>query len=146
MSRTVFLSPRAFKEIKFCIAEAEDQYEVGGLLIGYKIGLDVIVIRTVKADGCNSRFSVEIGGEKQSKCARRIIESYWPLKPKLIGVWHYHIYNNRHFSKKDIESTKLVSKILRGAVSILATKDEKNRIVLSAMLCNEKGKVYGKTQ
>lgn len=123
MKHHIIITRKAFHTIRKDVFLADDNFEIGGVLIGYQlIWIHIIVaVTTPNKNKCKSRISFLLDGAEHMQKANNIISGYM-CSPTLIGIWHSHICDGHKFSKQDIYSNRILAKSLGGALSMLVTK------------------------
>lgn len=113
---------RAQKGIESVVTAAQNQFEVGGLLLGHKcFGGYIVVAVTVPAENSSQdKAQFHLNGSYHSHMADLVARNYW-LKPKIVGVWHSHICDGVVFSEQDNISNLQLAEILNGCISILVS-------------------------
>lgn len=119
------ISCHALRKIADVIYETANQWEAGGILIGYRLAgiFYVIDVSVPCGDEQKSLFSFEIDGNEETKKVNEIISQYY-IKPKPIGIWHSHIGENPFFSNQDRKSNAVFAGFYGGMVSVIATTGE----------------------
>lgn len=124
-----FYFNKARNKIKANLLKAENQNEIGGILIGYKLLFICIIVDATVASSVeeNKRFSFVLDGSLHTIQMNDIISEY-RLKPSVIGLWHSHVNGIQSFSFQDIESNNIMAKKFGSIVSAIATVDlQKNQ-------------------
>lgn len=118
----VFLSKHVLKKIKRSVADTKNQYEVGGILLGYKILCWYYIIDITVPSKLVDKSAVcfFLDGKHHTEQAKRIIKRFC-YAPSVIGVWHSHICNITTFSKRDRQSNKQFAASFGEILSIIAT-------------------------
>lgn len=137
----VFLSKYAYKKIKRSVANTQNRYEVGGILLGYKFWSWYYIIDiTVPSKIVNkSAVSFFLNGEHHTEQAQRIIKKFH-CAPSVIGVWHSHTCNITTFSKRDRRSNKQFAASFGETLSIIVTfSNLSKKLKLSTYFITTKG-------
>ncbi len=118
----VIFSKSPFQKIKKSLIKAQNKYEIGGILLGYKILNFYFIIDVTIPKNINKKSMVSfvLDGEEHSKLASEIIKSYL-YKPSVLGIWHSHICSGTTFSTQDKISNKEMACFLNGTLSMLVT-------------------------
>ena len=119
----VLITKKASDTIKRCMYDADNDYEVGGVLIGYKIGRVYLVVAATFStkDKNSSRASFVLDGAEHTGKIDEIVSGYM-CSPSVLGIWHSHICDGHNFSEQDKASHKILVKLLGGTLSMLVTK------------------------
>lgn len=122
MKHVMFLQP-AHQQIAEEILAANNKYEVGGVLVGYQILGDYIIVAATAQENAQeqTRTRVTLDGTYHTHLVESVCKEYL-IKPKVVGIWHSHIYGEAVFSVQDKESNKLFAQINGGAISTIVMK------------------------
>ena len=112
--------------IRQCVRESEQRFEVGGILLGKRIGRELqIEAATVPLNfqDCR-RGSFRLDGEEASQCCRRLMGH----SPELCvaGLWHSHLYGIAEFSEQDIQVNHWFADQFGKSAAVLVTQKEQN--------------------
>lgn len=123
MKRYVFIQKRVSNTIRCCISKADNNYETGGVLIGYKLGLLYIIVEATSTNSVsnNSNVSFLLDGAEHTRKFNDITAGI-KCSPSALGVWHSHICDGHNFSEQDKISNRILAKSLGGALSMLVSK------------------------
>lgn len=123
MKRQVFITRKVSYNISQCVLNADNKYEVGGILMGYNLGrLHLIVAATLPDSNINSsRTSFLLAGAEHTRKISDIVSGYI-YSPSVVGIWHSHICDGHIFSKQDRVSNQIFAKSLCGTLSMLVSK------------------------
>lgn len=140
MKRQVIITKKALHRISQCVLEADNNFETGGVLIGYRLGqIYFVVASTTSNTGENSsRVSFLLDGVKHTQKANEIVKSGFMWPPSLLGVWHSHICDGHSFSRQDKISNTVLAKSFDGILSMLITQSART-ILFSASYISTKG-------
>ncbi len=122
MKRRVIITKKAFHTIRQCVLEADDNYETGGVLIGYNLWRMylVVAITMPNTNSNTSRVSFLLDGAEHTRKVNDIVSGF-RFSPAMLGIWHSHICDGHKFSKQDRLSNRILAKSLGGALSMLVT-------------------------
>lgn len=117
----VFISKTAYTQIKDSVTKAENDFEVGGVLLGHKIFRQyfVIAVTTSTEIAEKSKVSFTLDGDWHTIHVLELVQKYIH-KPSILGVWHSHICDIDAFSEQDRQSNKQLAIFLNGTLSIIA--------------------------
>lgn len=107
------------------------QYEIGGVLLGYKWFRKFYVVACTfpryGGDLQATKMTFILNGSEHTEEMERIQQQYiFPLK--LIGVWHSHITEDNSFSLQDRESNRLLVRQIGEMLSIIVIQQKENEI------------------
>lgn len=121
LSVKVILSRKAYSQIKYHLINAKNDYETGGILIGYKIGQVYFVIAVTAPNKIvdKSNISFVLEGKQHTKQVLKIMRRSLWYKPSILGVWHSHICDDVVFSEQDRISNQECAKFFNGALSMI---------------------------
>lgn len=96
------ISKKAYRSILENITYANNMYETGGILIGYKILWFYFILDVTSQEKISkkSQTSFFLNGDFHTKSAETIIKQY-SLTPCVLGLWHSHICYDTEFSQQD---------------------------------------------
>lgn len=119
--RSVIISQSVFRKISDCIAEVNNLYEVGGVLLGHRhLRTYFIIDATIPfSQKLKSNVSFELDGVKETQLADRLISMY-RKKPSLVGIWHSHVGGMETFSSQDKQSNQKFAEIVGATISAIA--------------------------
>lgn len=122
--RKVFLSKNVYSNIANSVTEANNSYEIGGILLGYRIGSFYFLIATTvsKRISEKSKVSFILDGKEHMGYIQEILRQYW-YKPSVLGVWHSHICD-KAFSAQDKKSNQQLAEKWGGVLSMLVMQGE----------------------
>lgn len=136
------LSQNAYTTIRNCVNEANNQFEVGGVLLGYKFLNRFYAIAAIAQPGIEEKSNVSftLNGEwnmsridEINRCRK------WQLS--VLGVWHSHIFDEDKFSIQDqrsnLELTRLYGRIIS---AIMIRSSSSNLVSITAYLVSRKVK------
>ena len=131
MKRCVIVSKKAFRIIKDSVFRTDNQYETGGVLIGYQLWRLYLVVAatTSKETNKSTMISFVLDGAEHTRQADDMIRKF-KNAPAVLGIWHNHICDGLTFSKQDQISNKLFAEAFDGALSMLVAQ-RSNRVSLS---------------
>ena len=135
------LSQDAFTAIGNCINEANNHFEVGGILLGYRF-LNRFYVSSATAQlgiDDNSIVSFTLNGEWNMS---RIAEINQCRKRKLsvLGVWHSHICDEDKFSMQDYRSNLELARLYGRIISAIMIKSSSSNLVsITAYLVSQNG-------
>lgn len=117
----VILSRKAYCQIKYYLINAKNDYEIGGILVGYKIGQLYWIIAVTAPNKIvdKSRISFVLEGKQHTKQVLKIMQKFRWYKPFILGVWHSHICDDVVFSEQDRLSNQEFAKFLNGTLSMI---------------------------
>lgn len=123
MKPQVIITKKVFRTIRQCVLEADNNYETGGVLIGYHLWRMylVVAITTPSTNSNSSRVSFFLDGMEHTQKVNDIISGF-RCSASALGIWHSHICDGHKFSKQDTLSNRMLAKTLGGALSMLVTK------------------------
>ena len=115
----------AYSQITSAIIEANNDYEVGGVVLGRKMFGGYIITALTFPEKTQEQTinSFLLDGCYHMHKANSLVDEFW-LAPEIIGIWHSHICDGPIFSKQDKISNRVFSQIYNGAVSVLVTMRE----------------------
>ena len=124
----VIFSKKAYEQIVNCVKSADNEYEVGGVLIGYRlVNLFFVIGVTLSKNKANaSKTTFVLDGELHTDKAVKIIEKY-RIHPQVIGSWHSHILDDGNLSEQDRASNRLMASLLNGTLCTIVTMHDKIR-------------------
>lgn len=116
----VVLSKKAYGQIEDSMIAAKNDFEVGGVLLGYRIfGCCFVAAATVPAEtSARSRVSFILDGDWHTACAADLMRSL-RRKLRILGIWHSHICAGAVFSEQDRQSNTQFAASCNGALSML---------------------------
>ena len=130
LSSKVIIAPKVKYRIKDSVVNSKDEFEVGGVLLGKKIGnLFVITTATLpKGSHYQSSFSFELSDDD-------IFQAYSYMKRKafslsFLGFWHSHTLGLNKLSSTDKKSISTVASIYGETIALLVTVQDNNSIVI----------------
>ena len=137
----VKLSQDAFTTVRNCVNEANNQFEVGGVLLGYKF-LNRFYVSSATAqlgieDKSNVSFTLD-GEWNMSRIAE--INQSRTRKLSVLGVWHSHICDEDKFSYQDRQSNLELARLYGSIISAITIQPSPHRVSLTAYLVSPKGK------
>ena len=118
----VLFSQKARRRLLRCIAASKNRYEVGGLLLGYRLrGLHFVTGITVPCrEDTGSMVSFTLNGALHAEQAAQLPAP--PLfKPSVLGIWHSHICDGARFSLQDQQANEEMAKALGGALAVVVS-------------------------
>ena len=117
----ILFSRKARKRLLGCVAASENRYEVGGLLLGYRLWrLHYISGITVpRGADTGSIVSFTLDGPVHMEQAAAFPAPLF-FKPSILGTWHSHICDGAHFSRQDQLANEAMAAELGGALAIVA--------------------------
>lgn len=120
MDITVILSKNVYYQIEKDLKNAKNDYEIGGVLIGYKEGKVYFIVGTTSSTEITnkSKVSFVLDGNQHTKKALKMIKQF-QHNPSVLGVWHSHICDDTRFSVQDRLSNQKLAKFFNGALSML---------------------------
>ncbi len=125
LKRQVVITGKAFHTISQYVHEAANNYETGGVLIGYSLGriYFVLAVTTSNSTENSSKVSFTLDGVEHTKKVNEIVmASGFLFSPSVLGIWHSHIFDGHRFSSQDRISNMVIAKSLGGALSMLVTQ------------------------
>lgn len=104
--------------------EADNNFEIGGVLVGYRFWkFNFVVAATVSDAGENgSKVFFLLDGVEHTEKVNEIAESGFIWPPSVLGIWHSHICDGHNFSQQDKISNRVFAKTFGGALSMLVTQ------------------------
>ena len=125
-SNRVAVSKTVRKKLFNAFKQSDLQFEVGGVLLGYRLfNYWIVIDATVPVSTEQKKhFEFTLDGAEAEKAAALLIHRYWPPL-SFIGVWHSHPGMNDVFSKQDRESNLQLACSSNGTLSALISEDEK---------------------
>lgn len=119
----VVISDEAKHTIETSVKQAGNKFEVGGALLGYRIGhiFYVLVATTPRKNANKSLTTFTLDSEDHSEQARELAGSF-RFAPYLVGIWHDHICDGHCFSEQDRKSNSYMAEYLGGALSLLVAR------------------------
>ena len=141
MKRVVF-QKKAYQRITKAVIQTDNQYEVGGVLLGYKICGCYIIADATTPENSNgqSKTTFILEGEYHALQAETLAKSF-RYTPTVMGIWHSHICDGLVFSTQDEISNKQFAHIYKDAVSVLVIMQSKKFLWRSYHLALD-GKAY----
>lgn len=143
LSFSVLLSKNAYQKINSAFADAQGEYEVGGVLLGYKLWRIhyVIAVTVSNKSPQKSATSFFLDGKKHTAlAAEEANKCCYP--PVLLGVWHSHPNGMNTFSEQDRLSNKRLAQTFNGALSILVTADAAELCLKSYYISVDGAEIY----
>lgn len=142
----VVFMKKAYRKISEIYAKAQDKYEVGGVLLGYRVGKMFFVMEVTACEEKqdNNLTTFYLDGEKHTAMAKSIAKRYW-ISPRLLGVWHSHIINDQTFSVQDSESNKKLAVLMNGILSVLVIKNACEHKMISYFISATGEEMHHKT-
>ena len=139
LKRQISITKQASHSIEQCVLEANDNYEVGGVLLGYNWGriYFIVAVTTPNKNENSSRVSFLLDGIEHSRKVSDIMSSF-ACPPSVLGIWHSHICDGLRFSEQDKTSNKILAKSLGGALSMLVI-DHANVVAFSTYYISTTG-------
>ncbi len=125
MKRQVIITKNAFHTIKQCLLKADNNYETGGVLIGYHLWrmYFVVAITTPNTNSNSSMVSFLLDGAEHTRKVNDVImTSGFMCPPSVLGIWHSHICDGHSFSQQDKASNMTLAKSFGGVLSMLVTQ------------------------
>lgn len=125
MKRQVFITRKASHTIRQCVIKADNNYETGGILIGYQLGRIylVVAVTTPNSNENSSKVSFHLDGVEHTRKVNDVImTSSHMCTPSVLGIWHSHICDGHNFSQQDKVSNMTLAKSLGSVLSMLVTK------------------------
>ena len=118
---SVVLSNKAYCQIRDCVTNAENNFEVGGILLGYKKfkRYSVVAVTSPTETAEKSKVSFILDGDQHTALAFEIMRTF-RRKPSIIGVWHSHICEGATFSEQDRQSNMQLATSFHGVLSMIA--------------------------
>lgn len=116
----VFYQHLPRKKIEHALTASQNQYEQGGLLVGYRLfSLFAIVDLTVAPSSEQfPQISFTLDGKLHEALVTQCIAHHWP-SPTILGVWHSHTQYIDHFSSQDRIANAVMAQALQGTLSAL---------------------------
>lgn len=130
----ILLSGEVYKQLNKDVLEAGKEYELGGLLLGYRFLCLHYVIAATTSDETDAKTNISfvLDGEKHRMYATEIMKKF-RFQPDILGVWHSHTLEINRFSEQDKESNKQLARAIGNCVSMLITLNARTKdINLSA--------------
>lgn len=126
MKRRVFVAPEAFQTIRESVLKTDNNYETGGVLIGYRLAHLYFVVAVTNANTAekSTKTSFVLDSAEHTQQANEIIARFRKA-PAALGIWHSHICDGHNFSRQDKLSNKRFAKTFGGALSMLVTHHNK---------------------
>ena len=117
----VVLSKKAYRQIRNGVTNARNDFEVGGVLVGYKMfkRYHVIAVTTSAKTAEKSKVSFTLDGDWHTARALELMEAFRP-KPSILGIWHSHICDGDTFSEQDRQSNMQLAISFNGVLSMIA--------------------------
>ena len=140
MKRQVTITKKALHIISQALLEADDNFETGGILIGYRIGKKYFIASstTPNAGQNHSKVSFLLDGEDHTQKVNEIVKSKLVWPPSVLGVWHSHICDGHSFSQQDKMSNMALAKSFDGVLSMLVTQSA-HTVLFSASYISAEG-------
>ena len=115
-------SKKARRQIVNCIAASENRYEVGGLLLGYRLrGLHFVTGITVPCgEDAASMVSFTLNGALHAEQAAQLPAPPF-FKPSVLGLWHSHICDGARFSLEDQRANEAMARALGSALAVVVS-------------------------
>lgn len=117
----VVMSRKVYNQIKDSVVNANNDYEVGGVLLGYKksFGCYYIAATTIATEIAEkSKISFTLNGDWHTTRALELMQAF-RRKPSILGIWHSHICGSGVFSEQDRRSNEQLAISFNGALSML---------------------------
>lgn len=116
----VILSKKAYCQIRDSVIDAKNDFEVGGVLLGYKVFRHYsVVAATVPTEIAEkSKVSFTLDGDWHTARARELIKEF-RHEPSILGIWHSHICDADTFSGQDRASNKQLATSFNGVLSMI---------------------------
>lgn len=116
----VVLSKKAYCQIRDSVTTAKNDFEVGGVLLGYKMfkrySIVAVTIPTETAE--KSKVSFTLDGDWHTDRALELMQMF-RHKPSILGIWHSHICDGDTFSEQDRRSNKQLAISFNGVLSMI---------------------------
>lgn len=127
------MSNGCISQIYQAIYDSQNNYEIGGILLGIRTPVSIIGLQAVTIPSIGqSSFSYHLDGDKATEIVNN--SNY-----EFIGIWHSHINSCNHFSKQDENVNHKLAKIFDGIISVLAVVDDTS-VNISSFYINQDGK------
>lgn len=150
VGRLIMLIPRviigtsAYNELLNRVCDTSFQYEIGGVLIGYKY-LRIFYIVALTFPRCYrnmGKVSFVLNGEEHTEDIEKIREGFL-FPTKIIGVWHSHTLEDNSLSLQDRESNRLLVTRFGDMLSVVVTSQKgKKDIRLTSYYISKDNKTY----
>ncbi|MCB7320855.1 Mov34/MPN/PAD-1 family protein [Lacrimispora sp. 210928-DFI.3.58] len=116
----VILSNKAYCQIRDSVTNAKNDFEVGGVLMGYKIFKHYFVVAvTVPTETAEkSKVSFTLDGDWHTARALELMQTF-QRKPSILGIWHSHICDGDTFSEQDRQSNMQLAISFNGVLSMI---------------------------
>lgn len=126
------MSNGCISQIYQAIYDSQNNYEIGGILLGIRTPVRIIGLQAVTIPSMGqSSFSYHLDGDKATEIVNN--SNY-----EFIGIWHSHTNSCNHFSKKDECVNHELAKIFDGIISVLAVIDDTS-VNISSFYINQDG-------
>lgn len=116
----VVLTRKAYCRIRNSVIAANNEFEIGGVLLGYKFlnrySVAAVTVSAEPADKSNVSFTLD--GKWHTACALKYMQKFW-RKPSILGVWHSHICDIDVFSEQDRQSNKRLAESFGDILSMI---------------------------
>ncbi len=116
----VVLSKKAYCQIRDSVTTAKNDFEVGGVLLGYKMfkrySIVAVTVPTETAE--KSKVSFTLDGNWHTARALELMQTF-QRKPSILGIWHSHICDGDTFSEQDRRSNKQLAISFNGVLSMI---------------------------
>ena len=130
---TIHFSQKVLSQIQHSLAEANRDFEVGGLLLGYHLQNCFSVVAATVSSPCpsDSAVSFTLDGPFHTKQALKLLHQF-QNKPELLGVWHSHLCDAAVFSEQDRQSNRHLAADFDGILSVIVVPLPQQHIHLNA--------------
>lgn len=121
----VFITGKVIRVIQECVTKADNNYETGGILMGYNLGRIYFIVAVTTPDNNinSSKVSFVLDGVEHTRKVNDVImTSSHMCTPSVLGIWHSHICDGHNFSQQDKVSNMTLAKSLGSVLSMLVTK------------------------
>ena len=126
------MSNRCISQIYQVIYDSQNNYEIGGILLGIRSPVSIIGLQAIHIPSMDqSSFSYHLDGDKATEIVND--SSY-----EFVGIWHSHTNSCNHFSKTDESMNHDLAKIFDGIISVLAVIDDTS-VNISSLYINQDG-------
>ncbi|MDO4343417.1 MAG: Mov34/MPN/PAD-1 family protein [Eubacteriales bacterium] len=116
----VVLSNKAYCQIRNSVTNAKNNFEVGGVLLGYKIlrHYSVVAVTVPPKTAEKSKVSFTLDGDWHTARALELMQTF-RRKPSILGIWHSHICDGDTFSEQDRQSNMQLAISFHGVLSMI---------------------------
>ena len=116
----VLLLPKAYCQIRSGVLAVNNEFEIGGILLGYKfLNRYFIAAVTVSTEPAKrSKVSFVLDGKWHTARVKEYMQEF-RCKPSILGIWHSHICDVDTFSELDRQSNRRFAETFGSILSMI---------------------------